>query len=749
MSNASPISQSIVVVSVEGTLTATDADGTYTYVAADGARYDRESNQGYLRGDAEINDLAIGGPMSVAAWVRIDDLSNRWSRIFDFSDGEADNNIFLTHNNTSNTLEFKIYNGQGGSADASVSVSNFFTEEGGSSSGFIIYIHDSTLYAGAYSSTSGWSGAFLSTDISSLDTSHFHQITLFLDEPDGTLIAWLDGAQIGQSTSAQSVVEHSGQIDGLRIYDRAFTNSEVQAMLNSNGELSDSFIYMVSDQGCASKTAEIDITVQRPINAAPNAEGGVLNVGAGQTVAVNSLVSTGLLGNDQDAEGNALSVTRIGETNVSSSGTTPIQGQYGTLIVAANGTYSYTPSNAATPGGIDTFTYTVSDGTSTATATLTVNMLADSFAANDSVSIVEKFCPDGMSYLITSGTTLATIDVETREVTTLGNITGTTPSTSLGHLYLAMVDGQLYALGEDAVYTVDPHTLAATEVATRSISASPSALTDNPSPLFVQDGQLYGVNGSNELISINKNTGAVTNLGTSSDLNYPADLAYSFDSVVEGNVLSNDTNAQSVTSILDVNGNAVTVTSGGTTVQTEFGEINIKSDGSYSYTLNNTNEQVDSLTSGQTANDRFVYTTVDNNGDTAQAVLTVHINGADEVAVVENRLEGDETNNILIGGLKNDSINAGGGKDTLTGGGGIDFFIWHDGDQGASGSPAVDIVTDFNVGVQGGLILQIFSPIRQLVTLINTIHSLPVMARQLVSAHLRAAPSFSRYFHYY
>jgi hypothetical protein len=71
----------------------------------------------------------------------------------------------------------------------------------------------------------------------------------------------------------------------------------------------------------------------------------------------------------------------------------------------------------------------------------------------------------------------------------------------------------------------------------------------------------------------------------------------------------------------------------------------------------------------------------------------------------DDTLSGEGGNDILIGGLGNDILSGGAdndvlygneGNDTLTGGTGADTFIWNNADQGTSGSPALDVVTDFN-----------------------------------------------------
>jgi len=59
-------------------------------------------------------------------------------------------------------------------------------------------------------------------------------------------------------------------------------------------------------------------------------------------------------------------------------------------------------------------------------------------------------------------------------------------------------------------------------------------------------------------------------------------------------------------------------------------------------------------------------------------------------------LRGGDGADVLNGGNGNDILTGGKGNDTLTGGAGSDVFRWEFADQGATGAPAVDTVTDFN-----------------------------------------------------
>ena len=68
------------------------------------------------------------------------------------------------------------------------------------------------------------------------------------------------------------------------------------------------------------------------------------------------------LANDTDVEGDTLTIQSV------------TQGVNGTVVDNGDGTVTYTP--AADWNGVDTFTYTVSDGALTDTATVTVTVTA-------------------------------------------------------------------------------------------------------------------------------------------------------------------------------------------------------------------------------------------------------------------------------------------------------------------------------------------------------------------------------------
>jgi VCBS repeat-containing protein len=108
-----------------------------------------------------------------------------------------------------------------------------------------------------------------------------------------------------------------------------------------------------------------ELVLGGPANRAPVAGNDALAVSETGTASLN------LLANDSDPDGNPLSVTAIGGT-----------AQYGTLSLAG-GVATYTANQNQLKAGqtlTETFTYTVSDGALTATATLSVTIIGENDA---------------------------------------------------------------------------------------------------------------------------------------------------------------------------------------------------------------------------------------------------------------------------------------------------------------------------------------------------------------------------------
>ena len=120
-----------------------------------------------------------------------------------------------------------------------------------------------------------------------------------------------------------------------------------------------SFTYTVSDGNGGSAIATVDVNVGA-VNDAPVARNDVLSSTEDSVLTISA---ASLLGNDSDADGNALTIASV------------TSGAGGTAVLNGDGTVTFTP-NAHFNGAAD-FTYTVSDGVLTSNpATVTVNVAA-------------------------------------------------------------------------------------------------------------------------------------------------------------------------------------------------------------------------------------------------------------------------------------------------------------------------------------------------------------------------------------
>lgn len=115
----------------------------------------------------------------------------------------------------------------------------------------------------------------------------------------------------------------------------------------------DSFVYTVSDGHGGSGSATLTVTVTAAPNSAPAA------IDDSASTPKSSSVRITVLGNDYDPDGDALTVVSV------------TQGAKGTVIINTDGTVTYTAGKSFT--STDSFSYTISDGNRSASATVTVS----------------------------------------------------------------------------------------------------------------------------------------------------------------------------------------------------------------------------------------------------------------------------------------------------------------------------------------------------------------------------------------
>ncbi|KAB8043673.1 tandem-95 repeat protein, partial [Janthinobacterium aquaticum] len=157
----------------------------------------------------------------------------------------------------------------------------------------------------------------------------------------------------------------ASDVDGDTVtYSKGSDPAHGTVVVNSNGTYTytpvanyngaDSFTYTVSDGNGGSNTYTVAITVS-PVNDAPVA-------GNDSVTLDEDTVKTGTLPAATDVDGDTVTYTKASDP------------AHGTVVVNANGSYTYTP--VADYNGADSFTYTVSDGKG-GSNTYVVNIVID------------------------------------------------------------------------------------------------------------------------------------------------------------------------------------------------------------------------------------------------------------------------------------------------------------------------------------------------------------------------------------
>ncbi|WP_374243253.1 VCBS domain-containing protein [Zoogloea sp.] len=156
---------------------------------------------------------------------------------------------------------------------------------------------------------------------------------------------------------------------------------------NVNGPVTITYTLSDGHGGITTGTATVNVA---PVNDAPQAQPDTATTSEDAPL---TGTAPGVLANDTDSDSTTLTVTgaQVGTagsfSNVGSTGLT-LAGAYGTLLIRPDGSYTYTPGAAAqalNSGSTvqDVFSYRVSDGALTSTATLTINVTG----ANDPAQI--------------------------------------------------------------------------------------------------------------------------------------------------------------------------------------------------------------------------------------------------------------------------------------------------------------------------------------------------------------------------
>jgi VCBS repeat-containing protein len=353
----------------------------------------------------------------------------------------------------------------------------------------------------------------------------------------------------------------------------------------------DTFSYTVTDTAGATSTAEVTMTITG-INDGP--------VTADDQAAVQedlSIAATGnVLSNDSDIDqGTVLQVANAGTQ----------QGQYGSLVLNADGSYHYVLDNntlavqslAHGQTVTEQFAYQATDGIASTPATLTVTITGTNDAP---VTEIDAATVQEDVVIAASGNVLSN-DTDVDQGTVLQVATAGVFVGQFGTLTLNADGSYSYAL-DNASYGVQ--SLAEGQVVIDTFDyAATDGITSTPSTLTVS------ITGTNDAPIVVADVNAVQE-----DLSITA----------TGNVLTNDSDIDQ--------GTVLQVANAGVFIG-QFGTLTLNADGSYSYALNNASLGVQSLAQGQVVTDTFDYAATDGITSTP-STLTVSITGTNDAPIV-------------------------------------------------------------------------------------------------------------------
>ena len=493
-------------------------------------------------------------------------------------------------------------------------------------------------------------------------------------------------------------------------YSYAATASATDAL--DNGEtVKEYFEYKVND-GTDDALGNITITV-KGINDDPVGVNDTDAVTYGSTLSRANGNEYDLLIDDTDVDGDddesdftitSITATTAGgsaQTTFSSNSET-VSGQYGTLVLNSNGSYTYDPTNNSNAKALangatatDVFTYIFNDGTSkltehssgslktnpSGTATLTITVTGKTPRATDDTGRINA----GSTLNVADGSsgedgTDLNKDNESGDHTgdVLGNDAGsstTVTGIALGGESDGGAEGTVgsafvgswgtITINEDGSYTYNANnagSLLAGETATETFTYTVTDATGNTDTATITI-TILGVDDAPTAVN---DTGYITEGGTLtvavSDGEAGTDENENNESGDNtGDALNNDSDPDSEITITSYSHTSATNTSGGSastgngnsgtagsgSVVGYYGTLTLENDGSYTYVANS---DISNLDSGETVTDVFTYTLTDSDSDTSNdtATITITISGVNAPTAENNSATVEENSTISV-----------------------------------------------------------------------------------------------------
>ncbi|WP_405198033.1 tandem-95 repeat protein [Brachymonas sp. G13] len=392
--------------------------------------------------------------------------------------------------------------------------------------------------------------------------------------------------------------------------------------------------YTVTD-GSSTDTSKLDITVTPVDDPFTDADETV-------TTDEDTPVSGSVLDGTTSVDG-PVTVTEftVGGTTYQAGETATITG-VGTIVVNADGTYTFTP-NDNWNGTVPSVGARVTDGSSTDTSKLdiTVTPVDDPFTDADETVTTDEDTPVSGSVL--DGTTSVDGPVTVTEFTVGGTTYQAGETATITGVGTIVVNA-------DGTYTFTPNDNWNGTVPSVGYTVTDGSSTDT-SKLDIT------VTPVNDAPIANNDTASVLENATLTTTASQGVLA-TYSSASVNSVADTDVDGDTLTVTAVHTGTETgTGTSGtvGSALTGTWGVLTLNADGSYSYVAS----KADSLAAGATATDVFTYTISDGKGGTDTAQLTITITGVNDAPVDgnETNVTNEDTTLTVLDGAAGDLLN--------------------------------------------------------------------------------------------
>ena len=515
----------------------------------------------------------------------------------------------------------------------------------------------------------------------------------------------------------------------------AFTLNANAQTLDDGEEGVETFTWQVTD-GASVTTESITITIAGS-NDGPVATAETVGGGEDAGTLTGNLDAT-------DVEGDDLTFSLQGDG----------EGQYGTLTVNPDGSYSFDIDDAAQglddgESAVETFTYEVTDGDVTTTETVTVTITG----SNDGpVASAETVSGGEDAGTLTGNLDATDLDGDNLTFSLQGNGEGQygnlTVNANGSYSFAIAAAAQALDDGESAVETFTYEVTDGDVTTTETITVTIQGSNDGPvaAAEAISGGEDAGtLTGNLEATDIEGDDLTFSLQGDGEgqygDLTVNADGSYSFDigsaaqglddgesavetftyEVTDGDVTSTNTVTVTITGsndgpvaqaeaisgsedagtltgnldAFDVDGDDLTFSLQGSGEGT-YGTLSVNANGSYSFAIG---DAAQGLEEGESVVETFTYEVTDGD-ETATQSVSVTITGASE----GNFIVGTECHDYLVGTSGADNISGLGGNDWIWAGGGDDIVDGGDGHDSIGGGSGNDIIDggDGHDGIWGG-----------------------------------------------